>query len=46
MKPTKVVDGGRDRCLACGHPKREHRAGHCTVPKCACLIHSVAEPKK
>jgi hypothetical protein len=37
MKPDSIVDGGRQRCVACGHPRREHRTNtKCTVPKCAC----------
>ena len=45
MKPAKVVDGGRQRCIDCGHPRREHRAGKCTVPKCACVIYAKSEAK-
>ena len=38
MKPKPIVDGGRQRCVGCGHPKKEHKGGpRCTVPKCACV---------
>jgi hypothetical protein len=38
MKPPhiRIPDGGPQRCLACGHPRKEHRADECTVPKCGC----------
>jgi hypothetical protein len=36
-------DGGRKRCLMCGHPKLEHRGGvECTVPKCICEEYTAA----
>ena len=36
-------DGSRKRCLMCGHPKLEHRAGvECTVPKCICEQYTAA----
>lgn len=33
----RKIDGGRQRCVGCGHPRKEHndREG-CSVPKCAC----------
>ncbi len=37
MNSNSIIDGGRQRCVACGHPRREHRQNEpCTVPKCAC----------
>ena len=34
----RPVDGGRQRCVNCGHPRVEHRGElGCTVPKCACV---------
>ena len=39
--PTKskpVTDPGRQRCVGCGHPGKEHIGQkRCTVPKCPCL---------
>jgi len=38
MKSKPIVDGGRRRCVDCGHPRREHGDNHrSTVPKCECL---------
>lgn len=35
---SRPVDGGRQRCVGCGHPRVEHRLPkECTVPKCSCL---------
>jgi hypothetical protein len=37
MKQKPIIDGGRQRCVDCGHPRREHSNNRsCTVPKCAC----------
>jgi hypothetical protein len=34
---TRQFDGGRQRCVGCGHPRKEHKdKGICSVPKCAC----------
>jgi hypothetical protein len=35
--PSGLVDGGRQRCDSCGHPRKEHitQIG-CSVPKCPC----------
>ena len=45
MKTAKVVDGGRQRCTDCGHPRREHRSDKCTVPKCDCVRYAQVEAK-
>lgn len=46
MKPVRrsVHDGGRERCIACGHPRKEHPVGidGCTVPKCRCVRYAQA----
>lgn len=34
--PTRIVDGNRQRCMVCGHPRKEHRENDCSVPKCPC----------
>jgi hypothetical protein len=31
-------DGLRQRCVDCGHPRREHRHYGCSVPKCPCHV--------
>jgi len=37
MKSKPIIDGGRQRCANCGHPRREHKVHRtCTVPKCEC----------
>jgi hypothetical protein len=37
MKNPAIIDGGRQRCVGCGHPRREHsNVRQCTVPKCPC----------
>ena len=37
MKSQPIIDGGRQRCKDCGHPRREHGVHkNCTVPKCEC----------
>jgi hypothetical protein len=37
MTSKPIIDGGRQRCKACGHPRREHSDHQkCTVPKCEC----------
>lgn len=39
-KPQNAIrrtDGNRQRCIACGHPRVEHKGIGCSVPKCACL---------
>jgi len=37
MSIDRPIDGGRQRCVVCGHPRVEHRQSlGCTVPKCAC----------
>lgn len=41
MKPNTPIDGGRQRCLECGHPRREHSNNECTVPKCACVAYAM-----
>lgn len=34
---AKRYDGGRERCIECGHPRKEHNDTiGCSVPKCAC----------
>jgi hypothetical protein len=33
----RIVDGNRHRCQGCGHPRKEHRASVCSVPKCPCM---------
>lgn len=33
----RIVDGNRQRCLGCGHPRKEHRGTDCSVPKCPCV---------
>ncbi|HEX5630042.1 MAG TPA: hypothetical protein VFY15_00135, partial [Acidimicrobiia bacterium] len=33
----RIVDGNRQRCLVCGHPRKEHRGPDCSVPKCPCV---------
>lgn len=34
---TRRYDGGRQRCVECGHPRKEHAGPKaCSVPKCAC----------
>jgi hypothetical protein len=44
MKATGIIDGGRQRCVGCGHPKREHRDGfRCTVPKCPCVDYQLPD---
>ena len=49
MDAKLVIDGGRQRCTECGHPRTEHgRTDHslvhtCTVPKCVCLGYQVPE---
>lgn len=36
--PPRLVDGGRQRCDDCGHPRKEHVSQlGCTVPKCRCV---------
>lgn len=37
--PKRTTDPERQRCTACGHPRREHRPSGCTVPRCACRAH-------
>jgi len=39
----KNYDGNRQRCISCGHPRREHRAAGCTVPKCKCVQYTSAD---
>ncbi len=34
---TQPIDIATQRCLDCGHPRKEHRDSDCTVPKCACV---------
>ena len=34
--PKRTFDGNRQRCITCGHPRREHREVGCSVPKCPC----------
>jgi hypothetical protein len=34
LKPNRNRMGAR--CIACGHPRGEHRSYGCTVPKCSC----------
>lgn len=44
MKPKPIIDGGRQRCTDCGHPRREHSDHHkCTVPKCECREYQLPE---
>ena len=31
------IDIATQRCLGCGHPRKEHRDSECTVPECACV---------
>lgn len=31
------IDIATQRCLGCGHPRKEHRDSGCTVPQCACV---------
>ena len=46
MKSDSIVDGGRQRCVACGHPRREHRTNtQCTVPKCACTEYQLPKDR-
>lgn len=33
----RTFDGNRERCIGCGHPRREHRVIGCSVPKCPCV---------
>ena len=33
----RTYDGNRERCITCGHPRREHRVVGCSVPKCPCV---------
>lgn len=46
VKAKKRSDGGRNRCLSCGHPRVEHRTLEgCTVPRCDCNHHEgMVEP--
>ncbi len=38
MKSSPIIDGGRQRCVECGHPRKEHRdKNKCTVPNCECV---------
>jgi hypothetical protein len=49
MNSKPIIDGGRQRCTDCGHPRTEHsRTEHshihtCTVPKCACPGYKLPE---
>lgn len=39
-----IIDGGRQRCKDCGHPRREHNnQPKCTVPKCGCQGYQLPE---
>ena len=45
---NKHHDGNRQRCIECGHPRREHHNEGCGVPKCKCVVYAalaVAAPK-
>ena len=33
MNPNSIIDGGRQRCVACGHPRREHRHNDLCSPR-------------
>ena len=44
MKSKPVIDGGRQRCTNCGHPRTEHSRIHkCTVPRCPCPGYQLPE---
>ena len=44
VKPKGIVDGGRQRCVGCGHPRKEHHSDTvCTVPKCKCEGYQLPE---
>jgi hypothetical protein len=49
MNAKPIIDGGRQRCKDCGHPRREHRrteqssVHQCTVPKCACAEYQLPD---
>jgi hypothetical protein len=45
---ARRFDGGRQRCVDCGHPRKEHaEATGCSVPKCACDGYTqVVSPKE
>ena len=34
---NKHIDGNRQRCITCGHPRQEHRHEGCSVPHCKCV---------
>ena len=37
MKLNPNAGRGSQRCIGCGHPRKEHLGpDECTVPKCAC----------
>jgi hypothetical protein len=36
--PGRLIDGGRQRCDTCGHPRKEHISQlGCSVPLCRCI---------
>jgi hypothetical protein len=41
---TRKPDGGRQRCVDCGHPRKEHRGPvGCTVPRCSCAEYKLPD---
>jgi hypothetical protein len=34
---NKHIDGNRQRCISCGHPRKEHRNEGCSIPQCKCV---------
>jgi hypothetical protein len=41
---SRPVDGGRQRCVGCGHPRVEHKLERgCTVPKCQCVDYQLPD---
>lgn len=37
---TRKIDGTRQRCKGCGHPRKEHLVSRgCTVPNCPCAVY-------
>lgn len=39
-----IIDGGRQRCTDCGHPRSTHNpVRNCSVPKCPCPGYQMPE---
>jgi hypothetical protein len=44
--PLRGIDGGRQRCDTCGHPRKEHISQlGCSVPKCRCVDYMMLPPE-